>query len=149
MAVKKKLSASSEDYLEAIYNLICQHKVARSKDIAESLGVSRASVTGALKSLNSKGLVDYKPYGFIGLTEKGFQQAESVVRRHNIIESFFVNVLGVEQKVAQQAACKAEHALGPDVVSRLLSFTEFSTNYGKKGADITAEFNKYCRSKGI
>ncbi|MBU1260241.1 MAG: metal-dependent transcriptional regulator [Planctomycetes bacterium] len=149
MAIKKNLSASSEDYLEAIYNLICRHKVARSKDIAESLGVSRASVTGALKSLNSKGLVDYKPYGFIGLTEKGTQQAESVVRRHNIIESFFVNVLGVEQRAAKQAACKAEHALGPYVISRLLSFTEFSTSYSKKGADITAEFNKYCRSKGV
>jgi len=149
MAVKKKLSASSEDYLEAIYNLICQHKVARSKDIAESLGVSRASVTGALKSLGSKGLVDYQPYGFIGLTGKGLRQAESVVRRHNIIESFFVSVLGVERQVAKQAACKAEHALGPDVISKLLSFTEFSTNYSKKGADITAEFHKYCHSKGV
>src|SRR4030042_1297139 len=89
MALKKKLSASSEDYLEAIYNLICRHKVARSRDIAKSLGVSRASVKGALKSLGNKGLVDYKPYGFIVLTEKGRQQAESVVRRHNIIESFF------------------------------------------------------------
>src|SRR4030042_3052363 len=127
MAVKKKLSASSEDYLEAIYNLICRDKVARSKDIAESLGVSRASVTGALKSLDSKGLVDYKPYGFIGLTEKGRQQAQLVVRRHNIIESFFINVLGVERQIAEQAACRAEHALGQDVISKLLSFTEFST----------------------
>ncbi|MFA6176565.1 MAG: metal-dependent transcriptional regulator, partial [Phycisphaerae bacterium] len=64
MNVRKKLSASSEDYLEAIYNLVSLHKVARSKDIAESLGVSRASVTGAIKLLSDKGLVDYKPYGY-------------------------------------------------------------------------------------
>ena len=148
MAVKKKLSSSSEDYLEVIYNLICRHKVARSRDIAQSLGVARASVTGALKSLSSKGLIDYQPYGFIRLTDKGFQQAQSVVRRHNIIESFFVNVLGVEKNVAEQAACKAEHALGQAVVSKLLDFTEFSTNYSKKGTDIIADFQKYCRSKG-
>ncbi|MDD5011372.1 MAG: metal-dependent transcriptional regulator [Phycisphaerae bacterium] len=149
MAVKKKLSASSEDYLEAIYNLICRHKVARSKDIAENLGVSRASVTGALKSLDDKGLVDYKPYGFISLTDKGRQMAESVVRRHNIIESFFINVLGVEKQIAKQTACKAEHALGPAVVSKLLNFTEFSAMYSKRGTDIIADFQKYCRSKGI
>ncbi|MFA5293177.1 MAG: metal-dependent transcriptional regulator [Phycisphaerae bacterium] len=149
MAKKKQLSASLEDYLEAIYNLSQGAKVARSKDIAQNLGVSRASVTGALKLLNDKELVDYQPYGFISLTEKGAQQAQSVVRRHNIIESFFVNVLGVERQIAEQAACKAEHALGSVVISKLLNFTEFSTNYGKKGANITTEFHKYCRSKGI
>ncbi|PKL50381.1 MAG: metal-dependent transcriptional regulator [Planctomycetes bacterium HGW-Planctomycetes-1] len=149
MAVKKKLSASLEDYLEAIYNLICRHKVARSKDIAESLGVSRASVTGALKLLNSKGLVDHQPYGFIGLTEKGRQQAQFVVYRHNVLETFFVNVLGVEKQIAEKAACKAEHALGQAVISKLLDFTEFSTSYSKKGTDIIADFQKYCRSKGI
>jgi len=149
MAKNKQLSASLEDYIEAIYNLSQGAKVARSRDIAQNLGVARASVTGALKLLNSKGLIDYQPYGFISLTEKGRQQAESVVRRHNIIESFFVNVLGVEHQTAKQAACKAEHLLGPVVISKLLSFTEFSMNYSKKGTDIIADFQRYCRSKGI
>jgi DtxR family Mn-dependent transcriptional regulator len=109
------------------------------------LGVSRASVTGALKSLDSKGLVDYKPYGFIGLTEKGRQQAQLVVQRHNIIESFFVNVLGVEKQIAEQTACKAEHIFGPVIIYKLLNFTEFSATYSKKGTDIIADFQKYCR----
>ena len=146
MNTKKKLSASSEDYLEAIYNLICEHKVARCKDIARSLDVSRASVTGALNLLYDKGLVDYEPYGYATLTEKGGKEAQAVVKRHNIIESFFVNVLGVDQQDAKQAACKAEHALGPAIIPKLLSFTEF---YCKQGGYITAEFQKFCRSKGI
>ncbi|HBG28867.1 MAG: hypothetical protein A2Y10_16830 [Planctomycetes bacterium GWF2_41_51] len=149
MVQKRQLSSSLEDYLEAIFNLSQKGKVARSKDIAQILGVARASVTGALKLLNSKGLIDYKPYGFIILTEKGVQKAQSVVRRHNIIESFFVNVLGVEQQIAEQAACKAEHALGPVVISKLLNFTEFSTYYSEKGTDFIADFQKYCRSKGL
>jgi len=49
------LSSSLEDYLEAIYNLTVESNIARSKDIAESLGVSRASVTGALRVLKEKG----------------------------------------------------------------------------------------------
>jgi len=145
---KKQLSASLEDYLEAIYNLSQKGKAARSKDIANVLQVARASVTGALKLLRSKGLIDYQPYGFIYLTEKGVSQAQTVVRRHNIIESFFINVLGVDKHLAQQAACRAEHALGSAVIAKLLDFTEFSMHYSSKGTDIIGDFQKYCRSKG-
>ena len=79
MAVKKPayLSASLEDYLEAIFHLSAQSKVARSKDIAELLEVSRSSVTGALKTLSEKGLVNYKPYGFITLTDIGRAEAQT------------------------------------------------------------------------
>ena len=146
MNTRKKLSASSEDYLEAIYNLAAMHKVARCKDVAESLGVSRASVTGAIKLLSDKGLVDYKPYGYIELTEKGGKEAAAVVKRHTIIEAFFVKVLGVDEREAQSAACKAEHALGSAIIPKLLSFTEF---YCKQSDDIVAEFKKFCKSKGI
>ena len=149
MSIKKKLSASLEDYLEAIYNLSREPKVARSKDIAQVLQVSRASVTGALKLLRDKGLINYKPYSFITLTEKGTRQAQEVVRRHTIIESFFVNVLGVQKQAARCAACKAEHALGPEVISRLLNFTEFAEKSHLQGADITSEFKKFCRSRKV
>ena len=50
------LSASLEDYLEAILNIAGESNTARSKDIAESLGVAKSSVTGALKGLAKKGL---------------------------------------------------------------------------------------------
>lgn len=146
MNARKKLSASSEDYLEAIYNLACLHKVARCKDIAESLNVSMASVTGAIKLLFDKGLVDYKPYGYVYLTEKGSKEAAAVAKRHAIIEAFFVKVLGVNEQDAKSAACKAEHALGQAIIPKLLSFTEF---YCKQGDNIVAEFRKFCESKGI
>jgi len=146
MDAKKKLSASSEDYLEAIHNLVCVHKVARCKDIAGSLDVSMASVTGAIKLLFDKGLVDYKPYGYVQLTEKGSKEAAAVAKRHIIIEAFFVKVLGVDEQEAKSAACKAEHSLGQAIIPKLLSFTEF---YCKQGDSIAAEFKKFCKSKGI
>jgi DtxR family transcriptional regulator, Mn-dependent transcriptional regulator len=149
MTMTKQLSSSLEDYLEAIYNLSQAGKVARGRDIADILGVTRASVTGALKLLCDRGLIDYQPYGQIQLTGKGLQLARSVVNRHNIIESFFVNVLGVDRQTAEQAACKAEHALGQKVIARLLDFTEFATKYSDRGTDIVAGFQKYCRSKGV
>ena len=142
----QKLSASLEDYLEAIFNLAGESDVARSKDIAESLGVSRSSVTGALRALKEKGLANYKPYDYVTLTDAGQAAAAEVVRRHNILKSFFVNVLGIEIDTAQRAACKAEHALGPEVITRLLYFIEFVTqSSNKNGYDLADEFKRLCK----
>ncbi len=142
------LSASLEDYLEAIYNLAEAKKVARSRDIAEALGVSRASVTGALRALKQRGLVNHEPYGYTTLTDEGRREAAAVVRKHEILTSFFANVLGIEVSAAQSAACKAEHALGPEVIGRLLSFVEFVTADSEKGHDVMAEFRQFCRRQG-
>jgi len=138
-----KLSASQEDYLEAIFNLASDSQGAHSKDIAEALGVARSSVTGALQALKEKGLANYRPYGCITLTKRGRAAAEEVVRKHNILKSFFVSVLGVDKEVAQQAACRAEHALGPEIIGRLLSFIEYVTASHKNGHDVVGEFRKF------
>ena len=74
-----------------------------------------------MKVLRERGLANYQPYGCITLTASGRTAAEEVARKHNVLTSFFVSVLGVEEDVAQKAACKAEHALGPEIIGRLLS----------------------------
>ena len=139
----KKISASLEDYLEVIFNLADEFGVARSKDISERLDVSRASVTGALRLLKKKGLVNYEPYGYITLTENGAKTAAEVAKKHNIIESFFVNILDIDEETAQEAACKAEHALGNDVVSRLMCFVEYMN---QQDCGVAEDFRRYCNS---
>ena len=124
------LSASLEDYLEAILNVADEDGVARSKDIAVSLGVAKPSVTGALKLLTRRGFVNYKPYGCVTLTKKGVLLAGHVAKRHETIKSFFVDILGVDASIAQKAACKAEHLLGPVIISKMRNFT----NLAKKNA---------------
>ncbi|MCD4831848.1 MAG: metal-dependent transcriptional regulator [Anaerohalosphaeraceae bacterium] len=147
---KTKLTASLEDYLEAIFNLIGPggFKVARSKDIAEVLEVSQASVTGALRTLAEKKLVNYKPYGFITMTPKGAVEAEKVAKRHEILESFFTDILGIDPNIAQQAACKAEHVLGQAVIVRLLELMDFLRDYEKDGRSLTDEFRAFYEIKG-
>jgi DtxR family Mn-dependent transcriptional regulator len=146
-AKDNNLSASLEDYLEAIFNIAGESKVARCKDIAKSLKVAKSSVTGALQLLAKKGLVNYEPYGFVSLTSSGATEAARVARKHNIIKSFFVNVLGVEADTAGEAACRAEHTLGPKVIARLLCFIEFVTRSSKNGCDLAGEFEQFCKSK--
>jgi len=146
-AKNNNLSASLEDYLEAIFNLAGQSNVARSKDIAKLLGVSKSSVTGALRILKKRGLANYKPYDYVTLTKGGRAAAAEVVRKHNILKSFFADVLGIEANVAQQAACKAEHTLGPKVIARLLRFIEFVTRSTKNDYDVADEFRRFCKKK--
>jgi DtxR family Mn-dependent transcriptional regulator len=146
-AKSKSLSASLEDYLEAIFNLASDSNFARSKDIAKQLGVSRASVTGALRVLKKKGLANYKPYDYITLTKQGKTTAAEIAKKHEILKSFFVDILGVDKNIAQKAACKAEHELGSEIIAKLLSFIEFVTHSSKNGRDLTDEFRKFCKSR--
>ncbi len=139
----QKLSASLEDYLEAIFNLADDTGGARSKDIAETLGVARSSVTGALQLLRERGLARYEPYGCVTLTRRGQTAAREVVQKHDILKSFFVDVLGVEKEAAQRAACQAEHALGPEIIGRLLHFMEYVASIRRDGHDVAGEFRLF------
>ena len=144
---KAKLSASLEDYLEAIYNLAGESNITRSRDIADQLGVSRASVTGALRALKEKSLVNYQPYNYISLTKSGQTAAAEIANKHRILKSFFIDILDVKSDIAQQAACKAEHALGPDIIAKLLSFVEFVSHNNKNGHNLIMEFKKFCNNR--
>ncbi len=144
------MSASLEDYLEAILNVADKSGTARSKDIAASLGVARPSVTGALKLLAKKGLVHYRPYGYVTLTQRGQAQAGRVAEKHEIIKSFFTDILGVDGPAAQKAACKAEHLLGPAIVSKMRDFTDFAERQAHPGEnlmDVLQRFTRAGRSK--
>ena len=138
------LSASLEDYLEAILNVADESGTARSKDIAASLGVARPSVTGALKLLAKKGLVHYRPYGYVTLTNKGLAQAGRVAEKHEIIKSFFTDILGVDGPIAQKAACKAEHLLGPAIVSKMRDFTDFADKQVRPGENLMDVLRKFA-----
>ena len=143
----RKLSASLEDYLEAIFNLADESGCARSKDIAEALGVARSSVTGALQLLREKGLAHHEPYGGVTLTRQGRAAAREVARKHEILKSFFMNVLGVEKEAAQRAACQAEHALESEIIGKLVSFTDDVTARNAGGRDGVGESRRLGRKR--
>lgn len=146
-AKQQNLSASLEDYLEAIFFLTRESPVARSKDIADGLGVARPSVTGALRQLAQKGLINYEPYGLVSLTKAGQTRAAGVAKKHDIIKSFFVDILGIDVQSAADAACRAEHTLGKPIVTKLMSFIEFVTEQRQSGNNMLADFQKFNRQK--
>lgn len=145
MPFENKLTASQEDYLEAIYNIVDDKMAARAKDIAEYLAVRASSVTGALRTLRAMGLVNYAPYDLITLTEKGSLAAAEIVRRHKALENFLINVLGVDEREADQAACKMEHSVPKAIVERLVKYADYVEKCPKGGISWESGFGYYCK----
>lgn len=108
---QKKLSSSAEDYLEAIGHLCHKNGCAQVSDIADMLGVKKPSVTAAMRRLANLGMIEYRQYSPIQLTEKGAHYANSVISAHRILYRFMVEKAGLTSNRAGEAACMLEHLL--------------------------------------
>jgi len=144
MTLTDTLTASLEDYLEAIFHTISEKQGVRPKDIAERLGVSNASVTGALRALADKEMIRYAPYDVIALTAAGKTMAEDVIRRHEVLHDFFVKVLAVDDKEADEAACRMEHSISGMILERFVRFVEFVEVCPRGGSKWIAGFGYHC-----
>lgn len=144
MTPKTSLSASQEDYLEAVYHIVREKKVARAKDIAKRLNVRASSVTNALRVLSSLGLINYAPYDLITLTDEGLVRAREIVARHDALANFMVTVLGVDPVEADQAACKMEHSVPKSIVNRLIQYADYIAHCPRGGVTWDSGFGYYC-----
>ena len=104
------LAESGEMYLETIYVLTRKSTSVRSVDIAESMGYSKPSVSRAIGILKAGEYINVDRSGFITLTEKGIEAAESLYERHTILTSLLVS-LGVDRETASEDACRIEHVI--------------------------------------
>jgi DtxR family Mn-dependent transcriptional regulator len=121
-----ELSASLEDYLETIYFLSRDEGQARPKEIAKRMKVRAASVTGALRALAEKGLINYAPYASVTLTEEGREVARSIAVKHEALLHFFTQVLGIESAEAEEFACSMEHNIPDHILQRFVRFAEYT-----------------------
>ncbi len=146
MPANEQISASLEDYLEAIHLIEKQQGSVRSKEIREHLQVSGPSVTEALQLLAEKGFVNYTPYEKVTLTEKGKSIAKDVLHRHETLRDFFIEVLGIDPKIADEGACKMEHAASPVIIERVIKYTHYLRNDCRaEGCDRSQDFQKYLQ----
>jgi DtxR family Mn-dependent transcriptional regulator len=148
MTFTDTLTASLEDYLEAIFHIASDRQAVKPRDIAKRLKVSYASVTGALRSLAEKKLVNYTPYDLITLTPTGETAAKDVVRRHEVLHDFFVNVLAVDDTEAGIAACQMEHSIPKAIVDRFIQFVDFVQSCPRGGSKWIKGFSYHCDHDG-
>jgi DtxR family Mn-dependent transcriptional regulator len=139
----KELSSKLEDYLEAIFRLEKKKRAARVRDIAQQVGVSKSTVSAALKSLASKNLIEYEPYELIMLTSKGRDKAAALVMNHYIISHFLQSVLALGRQRAERIACEFEHAVDQEVMDRFVCFLAFAEKFSRDGANLLDEFKQF------
>lgn len=108
-----------EEYLEAIYDIAGTEGAAKTTAIAKCLKVAPASVTEALQNLAEKNLVKYEPYKGAALTEDGKKIAETIKRRHRLLEVFLADVLHINRAKVHDEACRMEHTISEDTENAL------------------------------
>lgn len=108
-----KIQESAENYLETILMLGKRKGNVRSIDIATALSFSKPSVSVAMKNLRENGYILMDKDGYIALTEKGHEIAETIYERHTLLSSFLM-YLGVSRETATQDACRIEHVISPE-----------------------------------
>jgi DtxR family Mn-dependent transcriptional regulator len=145
---KAQLTPALEDYLEAIYNLCRFNKAAHSRDIAEALNVHKSTVTAALRSLGNMGLINYAPYEAVTLTAEGRKKAENVVWRHKALRDFFVDVLKVDEEMAETAACGMEHSVPAEIVEKLAEFAAFIEKCPRNDGEWLKDASFACHGGG-
>lgn len=120
---KKLLTPAMEDYLEMIYRNSLNNGYMRINTLSELLHVAAPSATKMVQKLNQYGLLDYKKYGIIFLTESGAELGKYLLERHNIIEMFLVN-LGVTENTLLETEL-IEHSISIPTLHKLDMFNEF------------------------
>ena len=136
------LSSHMEDYIEAIVMLSSDNKVVRVKDIAKKLNIKMPSVSAALAKLKEMDLIEYEKYGYVELTDKGQELADRVLRRHEFLIDFFTTVLQIEEAMADDEACKVEHALAPRTCSQIHRLLDFYKAEESAGGEWVARLKK-------
>ena len=118
MVIIRPPSSSVGDYLKAMWG-IAGSDVATTKDVADRLSISPASVTSMFTRLREMGLVEYEPYHGASLTEAGCTEALQLVRRHRLIETFLMQHLGYSWDDVHDEAERLEHAVSDEFTERL------------------------------
>lgn len=116
-----KLMQSGEDYLETVLVIQNRKGAVRSVDVAAELGVSKASVSIAMRHLEEAGYINMDGRRTIRLTEKGRRIAETVYERHLLFSDLFTS-LGVNRETALRDACRMEHAISEESFEALKKF---------------------------
>jgi DtxR family Mn-dependent transcriptional regulator len=120
--VDKLITASLEDYLEALYIFHINNRHIRITDIGKFLNVKKPSVVHALKHLSDLGLIKKEKYGEIILTKKGLSKGKKIFTRHTTIKKFLTELLEIDEENANIEACKLEHILSEETFNKINEF---------------------------
>lgn len=122
------LSTSAQNYIKAMWSAgEWSKEPITASVIATRTGVRTSTVSDAVRKLSEQGLVIFEPYGEVELTDKGRELALAMVRRHRLIETFLVTVLGYSWDEVHDEAEELEHAVSDLMIDRIDQVLNFPT----------------------
>lgn len=134
---KKLLTSAMEDYLEMIYRNSLTEGYVRINTLSELLNVAAPSATKMVQKLGALGMLDYKRYGIIFLTDNGREIGSFLLQRHNIIEHFLKN-LGVEESILTETEL-VEHNISAETLQKIEAYNKFL----EQNPDILDRYKQY------
>lgn len=123
MTKDNEISASAQDYLEMIYRLSREAGYTRIYDLAEALNIQPPSATKMVQKLAKLGLVNYKRYDVIFLSEKGKQMGSFLLERHETVQSFLM-LIGIKEGLLEETE-KIEHTISLSTLQALNKLLAF------------------------
>jgi DtxR family Mn-dependent transcriptional regulator len=122
------MTHSEENYLKVIYHLsLTSSKGITTNSIATVMASKPSSVTDMVQKLAEKGLVSYKKYQGVSLTDQGRQNALMIVRKHRLWEVFLVDKLDFSWDEVHDVAEQLEHIKSEKLTDKLEEFLDFPT----------------------
>ncbi len=122
------MTFAEENYLKAIYHLAAHSDAdITTNAIAENIHTKASSVTDMLKKLREKGLISYKKYQGVSLTQHGRHAAKMIVRKHRLWEVFLVEKLDFNWDEVHDVAEELEHINSEKLIDRLDAFLGYPT----------------------
>jgi len=114
-----------EDYVELVYIIQNKKEKVHTSDIASAFNINPASVTEIFQKLSDEGYINYEKYTGVTLTGKGRKIAMNTKKKHDTLKSFLI-LLGVDEEIADEDACKIEHHVNPETMRKLRKFVKFA-----------------------
>jgi DtxR family transcriptional regulator, Mn-dependent transcriptional regulator len=113
------LTRSRQDYLKALFSLGAEGSPVPTSRLAAQLQVSAPSVTNMVARLAADRLVTHSPRAGARLTPHGRREALRIVRRHRVLETFLVQILGLDWADVHQDAEVLEHHISDRVLEAI------------------------------
>ena len=118
-------SATTENYLKALFALANEIGEINLSDLSVHLGVSKAAVNSMVKTMNQEGLVKYKKYKPLKMTKKGRIAAASVIRKHRLTEMFLAKKMDFGWEEVHEIAEQIEHIKSSKFFERMDKLLDF------------------------
>ncbi|PIT86535.1 MAG: hypothetical protein COU33_02590 [Candidatus Magasanikbacteria bacterium CG10_big_fil_rev_8_21_14_0_10_43_6] len=118
------LTHSAAHYLMTIERLVQSQGYARITDIAKELNITRGSCSISVKALRKRRLVKEDANKFLQLSKEGNELVQVIKRNDELLETFFKDVLQVDEWQAEIDACKIEHLVSMETSVQLAKFID-------------------------